>query len=71
MADGSDAVRIIMYKDKIAPHQANLLQDYQKIRAATIADKRNKIMSKWFKEARGEVYIHVDPEYESCRILIN
>ena len=71
MADGTDAVRILMYKDKVAPHQANLLQDYQKIRAASVADKRNKIMSKWFKDAQGEVYIHVDPEYESCRILIN
>ncbi|MEP3387101.1 MAG: peptidylprolyl isomerase [Reichenbachiella sp.] len=71
MGDGTDAVRILMYKDKVAPHQANLLQDYQKIRAAAVADKRNKIMSKWFKDAQGEVYIHVDPEYESCQILIN
>lgn len=71
MGDGTDAVRILMYKDKVAPHQANLLQDYQKIRAAAVADKRNKIMSKWFKDAQGEVYIHVDPEYENCRILIN
>ena len=71
MADGTDAVRIILYKDKIAPHQANLLQDYQKIRAATVANKRNQIMSKWFKEAQGEVYINIDPEFESCRILVN
>ncbi|WP_420580187.1 peptidylprolyl isomerase [Reichenbachiella sp.] len=71
MGDGTDAVRILMYKEKVAPHQANLLQDYQKIRAATVADKRNKIMSKWFKDAQGEVYIHVDPEYENCRILVN
>lgn len=71
MADGTDAVRIIMYKEKTAPHQANLLQDYQKIRAATVASKRNQIMSKWFKEAQGEVYINIDPEFESCRILVN
>ncbi|MEP2025061.1 peptidylprolyl isomerase [Reichenbachiella sp.] len=71
MADGTDAVRIIMYKERVAPHQANLLEDYQKIRAATVANKRNQIMSKWFKDAQGEVYIHVDPEYEYCRILIN
>lgn len=71
MADGTDAVRIILYKEKVAPHQANLLQDYQKIRAATVANKRNQIMSKWFKEAQGEVYINIDPEFESCRILVN
>ena len=71
MADGTDAVRIIQYKEKVPPHQANLLLDYQKIRAATIANKRNQIMSKWFKEAQGEVYIHVDPEFKTCQILIN
>ncbi|MEO9966050.1 MAG: peptidylprolyl isomerase [Reichenbachiella sp.] len=71
MADGTDAVRIILYKEKVAPHQANLLEDYQKIRAATVANKRNQIMSKWFKDAQGEVYINIDPEYENCRILVN
>ncbi|UXX80464.1 peptidylprolyl isomerase [Reichenbachiella carrageenanivorans] len=71
MADGTDAVRIILYKEKIPPHQANLLQDYQKIRAATVANKRNQIMSDWFQETQGEVYIHVDPEFEKCRILVN
>lgn len=71
MADGTDAVRIILYKDKIAPHQANILEDYQKIRAATVANKRNQIMSKWFSEAQKEVYINIDPEYESCQILVN
>ncbi len=71
MTDGTDAVRIIMYKEKIAPHQANLLQDYQKIRAATLASKHNQIMSKWFKDAQEEVYISIDPEYKNCRILIN
>lgn len=69
MEDGTDAVRILYYKDKISPHQASLLDDYQKIRSATLANKRNEILSNWFKEAKGDVYIHLEPEYEYCEIL--
>ncbi|MEQ6118906.1 peptidylprolyl isomerase [Reichenbachiella sp. MALMAid0571] len=69
MEDGTDAVRILYYKEKISPHQASLLDDYQKIRSATLASKRNEILSNWFKEAKGDVYIHLEPEYEYCDIL--
>ncbi len=69
MEDGTEAVRILYFKEKIAPHQANLLEDYQKIRSATLASKRNIKLSNWFKEAKGDVYIHLEPEYEYCEIL--
>ncbi len=69
MQDGTEAVRIIYYKDRIAPHQAELEQDYQKIYAATKAQKRNRILSEWFNEAQGDVYINIDPEYDYCNIL--
>lgn len=69
MPDGKDAVRIVYYKSKVPPHQANLLQDYQKIRSAALANKRNGIMSDWFDEAKGEVYINIEPEYDYCRIM--
>ncbi|PIB36816.1 peptidylprolyl isomerase [Reichenbachiella sp. 5M10] len=71
MPDGKGAVRIVYYKAKVPPHQANLLEDYQKIRSAALANKRNGIMSKWFKGAQGEVYINIDEEYEYCRILVD
>lgn len=69
MDDGTEAVRIIYYKDRIAPHQANLRDDYQKIYAATKAEKRNGILSEWFNKAQGDVYINVDSEYDYCNIL--
>lgn len=69
MEDGTEAVRIIFYKDKIRPHQASLEQDYQKIRSATLANKRNKILADWFKTAKGDVYIKIDPEYDYCDTL--
>ncbi|WP_436514904.1 foldase protein PrsA [Ekhidna sp. To15] len=66
--DGSYAYRIIYYKDKIAPHQANLNDDYQKIAAATLAQKKNSKISLWFDKARDNVFIEIDPEYDYCNI---
>ena len=70
MDDGTDAVRMLYYKEKIPPHQASLLDDYQKIRSATLASKRNEKLADWFKEAKGDVYIHLEPDYEYCDILV-
>ncbi len=67
--DGSYAFRILYYKYKVPPHQANLKIDYQKIAAATLNDKRNRILSKWFEEARKNVFIDIDPEYKFCNLL--
>lgn len=66
--DGSYAYRIIYYKDKIAPHQANLDDDYQKIAAATLAQKKNNKISLWFEKARGNVFIEIDPDYDYCNL---
>lgn len=67
--DGSFAYRILYYKSRVAPHMANLKDDYQKIAAATLESKRNRILSKWFDEAREDVFIEVDPEYDYCDLL--
>lgn len=64
--DGSYAFRILYYKDRIAPHQASLDQDYQKIAAATLNQKKNQRISKWFEKARENVFIEIDPEYDYC-----
>lgn len=69
MADGKEAMRIIYYKSKLSPHQANLDQDYQKIYTAALNAKKQKQMSDWFKDARYEVFIEIDPEFENCNIL--
>jgi peptidyl-prolyl cis-trans isomerase SurA len=69
MADGKDAMRIIYYKSKLKPHQANLDQDYQKIYMAALNAKKQKQMSDWFDDAKLEVFIEIDPEYQNCNIL--
>ena len=67
--DQKDAVRILYFKTKVAPHQANLKDDWHRIQAAALAEKKDKAMEKWFLKARKDVFINIDPEYQYCKIL--
>ncbi len=67
-SDGKAAVRIVYYKSKVGPHEANLRDDYQKIQAAALNEKKNRIVNRWFSEAVREVFIDIDPDYDNCNI---
>lgn len=67
--DGKDAVRILYYKSRIPPHQASLEEDWTKIYAATLNEKKDKILQKWFQKARGDVFINIDPAFNYCGLL--
>jgi len=67
--DGKQAVRILYYKSSIKPHQANLKDDWQKIQAATLNEKKSRVLDKWFNKAREDVFISIDDEYDYCGIL--
>jgi peptidyl-prolyl cis-trans isomerase SurA len=67
--DGKDAVRILYFKERQAPHQANLKDDWHRIHAAALAEKRDKMLNKWFEKARHDVFIKIDPAFDSCGIL--
>lgn len=64
-----DAVRILYFKNKLPPHQANLKDDWSRIQSAALSEKRDRILDKWFQKSRGDVFITIDPEFESCNIL--
>jgi peptidyl-prolyl cis-trans isomerase SurA len=67
--DGKEAVRILYYKSKSEPHQANLRDDYQKIYNAALAEKKNKAMNGWFEKNKKELFVEIDEEYASCNVL--
>lgn len=67
--DGKDAVRILYFKTKLPPHQASLKEDWHRIQAAALAEKKDNALDKWFSKARKDVFISVDPEYNSCHLL--
>lgn len=69
--DGKSAVRIIYYKEKTDPHQANLEQDYDKMASYAFNMKKNEAVNDWFVKTKEELYISIDEEYNECDILSN
>lgn len=67
--DQKDAVRILYFKTKLPPHQANLKDDWHRIQAAALAEKKDMAMEKWFMKARHDVFINIDADYQHCKIL--
>ncbi len=66
---GKEAVRILLYKSRMPPHLASLKDDWQRIQNATLNQKQNKALEKWFNKARQDVFISIDPAYDYCGIL--
>ena len=66
---GKLAYKIIYFKEKIPPHLGNLESDYQRFRAFTLNKKQTEELNFWFEEAKNEVFIKIDPEYNPCEIL--
>jgi peptidyl-prolyl cis-trans isomerase SurA len=66
---GKDAVRILYYKSRTAPHLASLQDDWTRIQAATLNQKKDLTLQKWFQKARKDVFISIDANYDYCGIL--
>lgn len=66
---GKEAVRILFYKSRMAPHEASLKDDWNRIQGAALNQKKNQILEKWFDKARRDVFISIDPAYNFCGIL--
>ncbi|HEY4653855.1 MAG TPA: peptidylprolyl isomerase [Cyclobacteriaceae bacterium] len=67
--DGKNAARILYYKSRVGPHEASLKDDWQRIQAAALNEKKNRVLQKWFVKARLDVFIEIDEEYNFCGIL--
>jgi len=67
--DGKQAMRILYLKSNTPPHQANLKDDYQKLAAAALNDKKRKALADWFEKNKNTVFVDIDPEYNKCDIL--
>ncbi len=67
--DQKEAVRILFYKSKTAPHELSVKDDWNKLQTATLNEKKNGILNRWFNKVRQDVFISIDPSYDFCGIL--
>jgi peptidyl-prolyl cis-trans isomerase SurA len=67
--DQKEAVRIIFYKSKTPAHELSLKDDWHKLQTATLNQKKNGVLNRWFNKVRQDVFINVDQSYDFCGIL--
>ena len=69
MDDGTQALRILYYKNKILPHQGSLKDDYQRFRTYALNKKQAEALNNWFDRTKSEIYLTIDDEYNSCNLI--
>lgn len=63
---GNQMSKIIMLKEIVPSHKANIKEDYSKIEEIALANKRQKIYSEWLKKKMAAMYIKIDDRFLNC-----
>ncbi|MFC3196405.1 peptidylprolyl isomerase [Parapedobacter deserti] len=65
-AMGKVGYQFTYLKSRTPPHQANLEQDFAKIKEAALEDKINRKLSEWFERRRKVTFISINADYHGC-----
>ena len=63
---GKKGVRVVKMLSKSEPHRENLRDDYDRIAARALDQKRSSALEKWFVAKIPTFYIMIDGEYRNC-----
>ncbi|MFD1769717.1 peptidylprolyl isomerase [Sphingobacterium suaedae] len=63
---GKQVYKFMYLKSRIAPHKANLEQDFAKIQEAAKQDKINRKLSEWFELRKENTFIDINPDFIKC-----
>jgi peptidyl-prolyl cis-trans isomerase SurA len=58
---GETGFRIVLLQSQTDPHQANLKQDYTKIKRAAIEERKVEYLNKWLDEKVLSTFVQIDP----------
>lgn len=67
--DGMTAFRILMLKSRTQPHQANLKEDYQRLRELALSNRQSAALQDWVIRKKKSTYIHIDASFNQCSML--
>jgi peptidyl-prolyl cis-trans isomerase SurA len=67
--DGKTAMRLMYFKSKVQPHTADYKLDFEKLQNIVLQNKKNRAIDDWFRRSISEVFIIVDPEFQTCKIF--
>jgi peptidyl-prolyl cis-trans isomerase SurA len=64
--DGTEIFRILQLRDRVAPHRANLTQDFSLLKNYVQNQRKQAKMLQWVEDKKAETYIFQAPGYEGC-----
>jgi peptidyl-prolyl cis-trans isomerase SurA len=64
--NGAISYRLLYLKSKIAPHKANLVEDYDVIKNAALEEKKSKAVEKWLVNKAKTTSIKIVDQYKNC-----
>jgi peptidyl-prolyl cis-trans isomerase SurA len=67
--DRENGMQILKLKNRIAPHQANLEQDYDKIYNYALAMAKQREMTQWIEKKIKTIYLKFNNNAEKCDFL--
>jgi peptidyl-prolyl cis-trans isomerase SurA len=67
--DGRSLYRIVYLKKFVAPHRANLIQDYSRIQMEAEARKKQETLDKWVEKFRKKTYVKILSKEVNCENL--
>lgn len=67
--DGGQAYRIVQLRSRTEPHKANLREDYQRIKEATLMELQSAAIERWMEKKKKNTYIQIDENYRNCQLM--
>jgi peptidyl-prolyl cis-trans isomerase SurA len=61
--------KLLLLKERVEPHRANLKQDYILLQEMALQKKNQEVMDEWFSEKKENTYIRVDPSFRNCGLF--
>lgn len=69
--DGKDAYRLLKLVVKTTPHKANLTEDYNRIQAWALEEKKEKAVHHWIKNKSKNAFVDIHPDFAHCNFEFN
>ena len=66
---GKNVYRIVKLMDKVEFHTADISTDYNQIKEAALANKKQTVIDAWVKEKLKDTYLKLPSEISNCEEL--
>ena len=68
-AQGQDICAIVKLKSRIAPHRANMTEDFQVLKDVVVDKRALEMRKKWIEEKQKTTFVRINPEWSNCEFV--